>query len=118
MRFTTLLLSGTALAARHFLNEPDTGIDDALAAFAANKTLPPLSSIVALPDFDWAARLVMNASAYTYYRNGAGGEWSYRNNLEAFTRFRIRPRTLVDITGIESTLKYDTRALATSAKTT
>lgn len=107
MRCTTILLSaaGTAFAARPFLNEPDTGIDDALGAFAANKTLPPLSSIVALPDFDWAARQVMNVSSYTYYRNGAGGEWSYRNNLEAFSRFRLRPRTLVDITGIESTLK-------------
>lgn len=107
MRSTTLLLSavGTALAARPFMNEPNTGIDEALGAYAANRTLPPLSSIVSLPDFDWAARQVMNTSAYTYYRNGAGGEWSYRNNLEAFSRFRLRPRTLVDITGIESTLK-------------
>ncbi|QDS75859.1 hypothetical protein FKW77_001602 [Venturia effusa] len=99
-----LSAAGTALAARPFLNEPDTGIENVLGSFAANKTLPPLSSIVALPDFDWAARQVMNASSYTYYRNGAGGEWSYRNNLEAFSRFRLRPRTLVDITGIESTL--------------
>ncbi|KAE9968532.1 hypothetical protein EG328_006018 [Venturia inaequalis] len=106
MQFTTLLLSaaGTALAARPFLGEPDTGIDEALGVYAANKTLPPLSKIVSLPDFDWAARQVMNTSSYTYYRNGAGGEWSYRNNLEAFSRFRLRPRTLVDITGIESTL--------------
>jgi isopentenyl diphosphate isomerase/L-lactate dehydrogenase-like FMN-dependent dehydrogenase len=46
----------------------------------------------------------MNASAYTYYRNGAAGEWSYRNNLEVFERFRLRPRVMVDITKIESTL--------------
>ena len=55
-------------------------------------TLPPLESIVGLPDFDWAARHKLNASSYTYYRNGAAGEWSYRNNLEVFQRFRLRPR--------------------------
>jgi isopentenyl diphosphate isomerase/L-lactate dehydrogenase-like FMN-dependent dehydrogenase len=67
-------------------------------------TLPDLESIVGLPDFEWAARHGMNASAYTYYRNGAAGEWSYRNNLEVFQRFRLRPRVMVDITKIESTL--------------
>jgi isopentenyl diphosphate isomerase/L-lactate dehydrogenase-like FMN-dependent dehydrogenase len=46
----------------------------------------------------------MNTSAYTYYRNGAAGEWSYRNNLEVFQRFRLRPRVMVDITKIESSL--------------
>ena len=67
-------------------------------------TLPPLESIVGLPDFDFAARRYLNTSAYTYYRNGAAGEWSYRNNLEVFSRFRLRPRVMVDITNIESTL--------------
>lgn len=80
-------------------------IDAALAEYAANGTLPPLASIIGLPDFEWAARNYMNDSGYTYYRNGAAGEWSYRNNLEAFSRFRLKPRVMVDITNIESTLK-------------
>jgi isopentenyl diphosphate isomerase/L-lactate dehydrogenase-like FMN-dependent dehydrogenase len=46
----------------------------------------------------------MNKSAYTYYRNGAAGEWSYRNNLEVYTRFRLRPRVMKDITKIDATL--------------
>jgi isopentenyl diphosphate isomerase/L-lactate dehydrogenase-like FMN-dependent dehydrogenase len=46
----------------------------------------------------------MNISAYTYYRNGAAGEWSYRNNLESFHRLRLRPRVMVDIDNIESSL--------------
>ena len=66
--------------------------------------LPPLASIKGLPDFEWAARHHLNASAYTYYRNGAGGEWSYRNNLEVFQRYRTRPRVMVDISAIESGL--------------
>ena len=68
--------------------------------------LPPLDELVGLPDFEWAARKYLNSSAYTYYRNGAAGEWSYRNNLEVFSRYRLRPRTVVDITQIESTLRY------------
>lgn len=34
----------------------------------------------------------MTPQNYTYYRNGAAGEWSYRNNLEVYQRFRLRPR--------------------------
>lgn len=70
----------------------------------ANGTLPPLEKMVGLPDFDWAARRKLNDSSYTYYRNGAAGEWSYRNNLEVFQRFRLRPRVMVDITKIEESL--------------
>lgn len=105
MRFAAALaLASGALAARPFLDEPDTGIDAVLGPIVANGSLAPLKNIVGLPDFQWAARQYMNASSYTYYRNGAAGEWSYRNNLEVFHRFRLRPRVLVDITSIEASL--------------
>jgi isopentenyl diphosphate isomerase/L-lactate dehydrogenase-like FMN-dependent dehydrogenase len=104
MRLSPLAFASVALAARPFLNEPDTGIDEQLGAFAANNTLPPLKSLAGLPDFDWAARNYMNLSSYTYYRNGAAGEWSYRNNLEVYQRFRLRPRVLVDITNIDASI--------------
>jgi isopentenyl diphosphate isomerase/L-lactate dehydrogenase-like FMN-dependent dehydrogenase len=93
-----------ALAARPFLNEPDTGIDDQLGDFVANGTLPPLESLVGLPDFQWVGRKFMNTSAYTYYRNGAAGEWSYRNNLEVFQRYSLRPRVMRDVTHIEASI--------------
>ncbi|TIA61400.1 FMN-dependent alpha-hydroxy acid dehydrogenase [Aureobasidium pullulans] len=95
-------LTSLALAARPYLNEPDTGIDDALGD-TPNGTLPALENIVGLPDFEWVARNYMNTSAYTYYRNGAAGEWAYRNNLEAFQRYTARPRVLRDNSKIEST---------------
>ncbi|KAJ4371633.1 hypothetical protein N0V83_004853 [Neocucurbitaria cava] len=105
MRFlAAFTLTSVALAARPFLDEPDTGIDDQLGQIVANGSLPPLESLVGLPDFQWAARHYMNVSAYTYYRNGAAGEWSYRNNLEVFQRYRFRPRVLKDITNIEASL--------------
>ncbi|GME34528.1 FMN-dependent dehydrogenase [Neofusicoccum parvum] len=97
------LLAQSALAARPFLNEPDTGIADVLADLQPGE-LPNITSIVGLPDFDYVARNYMNLSSYTYYRNGAAGEWSYRNNLEAYQRVRLRPRVLVDITKIEQSL--------------
>lgn len=104
MRFSALAFASVALAARPFINEPDTGIDDQLAAIVANHSLPALKALAGLPDFDWAARNYMNRSDYTYYRNGASGEWSYRNNLEVYQRFRLRPRVMQDITKIESSL--------------
>lgn len=102
--FTPLALASVALGARPFLDEPDTGIEDQLGQIVADGTLAPLKSLVGLPDFQWSARQHMNTSAYTYYRNGAAGEWSYRNNLEVFPRFRLRPRVLRDITNIEASI--------------
>ncbi|KAF9873063.1 FMN-dependent dehydrogenase [Colletotrichum karsti] len=98
----TALASG-AIAARPFLNEPDTGIDGVLPDLKVG-TLPELADMVGLPDFDFAARNYLPLQNYTYYRNGAAGEWSYRNNLEVYNRYRLRPRVMVDITNIESSL--------------
>ena len=103
----TVALTTGALAARPFLNEPDTGIDDVLGDLPQG-TLPDLKSMIGLPDFDWAARHYLPLRNYTYYRNGAAGEFSYRNNLEVFHRYRLKPRVMVDITNIENTLPYVT----------
>ncbi|KAJ9424216.1 FMN-dependent dehydrogenase [Fusarium oxysporum] len=42
----------------------------------------------------------------SYVAHGAGSESSYRNNLEVFSRFRCHPRVMVNITGIDASLKY------------
>lgn len=101
----TAALATGALAARPFLNEPDTGIDEVLGDLPEG-TLPELTSMIGLPDFDWAARHYLPLRNYTYYRNGAAGEFSYRNNLEVFHRYRLKPRVMVDITNIENTLPF------------
>ncbi|KAH7067295.1 S-2-hydroxy-acid oxidase [Paraphoma chrysanthemicola] len=105
MRCISFIISfaSAALGARPFLNEPDTGIEDAFA-ISRNGSLPDISRLVGLPDFDFAARQVLNASTYGQYRYGSGGEWSYRNNLEAFDRLRFRPRVMVDVVNIEASL--------------
>ncbi|KAI0602190.1 hypothetical protein F4775DRAFT_581619 [Biscogniauxia sp. FL1348] len=101
--FISLTMLGAALAARPFLNEPDTGFDDYFSTLSVGE-LPPLDKLVGLPDFEAAARRHLPTNNYTYYRNGAAGEWSYRNNLEVYNRYVLRPKTMVDITNIESSL--------------
>jgi len=99
------LVLGVSKAARPFLDYPDTGAADVFGSLTNNDfALPPVDDIVGLPDFQYVAEQHMNISAYTYYRNGAAGEWSYRNNLESFHRLRLRPKVMVDIDAIESTL--------------
>lgn len=70
----------------------------------AEGSLPSLDSMVALNDFDWAARHYLNATNYAYYRAGGGGEWTYRNNLEQYGGFRFRPQVLEDIGTVQDTL--------------
>ncbi|KAH6658882.1 hypothetical protein BKA67DRAFT_542837 [Truncatella angustata] len=101
--FFTLALLGKTFGERPFINEADTGIDDVFGNTPAGELIP-LDGIVGLPDFDWAARRAMSLANYSYYRNGAGGEWSYRNNLEIHNKFPLRPRAMIDITNVESTL--------------
>lgn len=105
---TLILLGGifatSALAARPFLNEPDNGLLDVFGNVSQG-SLPDLDAISGLPDFDWAARNYLPLQNYTYYRNAAGGEWSYRNNLEVFQRYNFKPRVLRNVSGLPETLQ-------------
>lgn len=98
-------LATGAMAARPFLEQPDTGIELVLGDLPTGE-LPKLDQMIGIPDFEWAAQNYLPVENYTYYRNGAAGEWSYRNNLEVFQRYRFKPRVMVDITNVESTLPY------------
>lgn len=101
---TLATLIVAASAARPFLNEPDTGLEEYLGTDFPVGKLPNLTDIRGIPDFDFAARNYLNASSYSFYRTGAAGEWSYRNNLEAFSRVRWRPQVLNDVHSVASTL--------------
>ncbi|KAI0594187.1 FMN-dependent dehydrogenase [Biscogniauxia sp. FL1348] len=99
----SLPLLGGVLAARPFLDEPDTGFDKFFSNITTGQ-LAPLDQLVGLPDFEDAAKRYLPIENYTYYRNGAAGEWSFRNNLEVFYRYPLRPRTMVDTSNVQSTL--------------
>ncbi|KAI0204417.1 FMN-dependent dehydrogenase [Astrocystis sublimbata] len=96
-------LVASAHAARPFLEEPDTGLDLVVGELAVS-VLPNLNDMVCLHDFDWAARNYLPALNYTYYRQAAGGEGSYRNNMEVFANYRFIPRQMQDVTPLNSTL--------------
>ncbi|KAJ4303438.1 hypothetical protein N0V90_002332 [Kalmusia sp. IMI 367209] len=98
-----LIYSNLALAARPFLNEPDTGLDD-LLGHTDPHVLPNLDYMASLPDFEWVARRYLDNASYAWYRSAAGGEWSYRNNMEVFDRIKMKPRVMVHINNVKKTL--------------
>ncbi|CAH0030950.1 unnamed protein product [Clonostachys rhizophaga] len=97
------LLASGVFGAREWLNEPDTGIELSLPDLKPGE-LASIDSVVGLPDFEYVARNYLPIKNYTYYRNGAGGEWAYRHNVEVFQQYAIRSRTMIDITNIEASL--------------
>ncbi|KAI1504792.1 S-2-hydroxy-acid oxidase [Biscogniauxia marginata] len=98
-------LVGTAAAVEPFLNEPDTGLDTFLYGTNWTEgTQPQLKDMRGIPDFDFAARQKLNNQEYSFYRTAAGGEWSYRNNLNIWSKVKFRPRQLSDVTRVNETL--------------
>ena len=87
-------LSLIVLAARPFLNEPDTGFQEYPGSDFPKGKLPPLESIWSINDFDYAARNFLNDTAYTWIRYATGAEYTYKNNLEIFPRVGLKPRYL------------------------
>lgn len=49
-------------------------------------------------DFERAAEECLGAGPHGYFAGGANDEWTLRENLAAFRRWVLRPRTLVDVT--------------------
>jgi len=52
-----------------------------------------------------AARAVLSEAAYNYYAGGAEDETTLRANRAAFGRFYLRPRVLVDVGGVDTTVE-------------
>jgi L-lactate dehydrogenase (cytochrome) len=68
----------TVLAARPFLDVADTGLEDYLTGTAnwTEGTLPSLQDMRAIPDFEFAAKQVLEDEGWSFYRLAAGQEWS------------------------------------------
>lgn len=54
-------------------------------------------------DYERLAAERMEAGAHGYFAGGAGDELTLRENVEAWSRWRLRPRMLVDVSSIETT---------------
>jgi 4-hydroxymandelate oxidase len=64
---------------------------------------PPLAleGIVRLADFEPPARERLHPAAWSYYARGAWDEHSLRDSLASWSRYRLRPRVLVDVEAVD-----------------
>jgi len=53
-------------------------------------------------DFERVASEELDAGALGYFAGGAGDEVTLRENVEAWRRWRLRPRVLVDVDGVDA----------------
>jgi len=68
-----------------------------------------MEELLTLDDAERLAQAVLPADAWGYIAGGAGDERTLRWNREAFSRYRLRPRVLVDV----STVVTETTVLGT-----
>ena len=59
-----------------------------------------MDELLTLDDAERLAEQVLPADAWSYIVGGAGDERTLRWNREAFSRFRLRPRVLVDVSEV------------------
>ncbi|KAJ3341074.1 hypothetical protein HDU93_005706 [Gonapodya sp. JEL0774] len=60
---------------------------------------------VCVKDLAPIAKKKISSSAWAYYSTGAMDEETMNNNVESFSRIRIRPRVLRDVSSIDTTVK-------------
>ena len=61
-----------------------------------------IDELVNCADFERRAAEVLEGGVHGYYAGGAGDEWTLRENAAAFGRYRLRPRVLVDVSGVSA----------------
>jgi 4-hydroxymandelate oxidase len=64
---------------------------------------PPIDllGIAAVSDFEGPAHERLHPAAWAYYAGGGWDQITIRENLEAWRRYRFRPRVLVDVSAID-----------------
>jgi len=74
-------------------------------------TKPPLHHMLNVHDFAPWAKQAMSAQGWCYYDSGADDEATLRENVEAFHRYWLRPRVMVNVASVDistSILGYNT----------
>ena len=64
-------------------------------------------------DYERLAQETLDEASFGYFAGGAGDEHTIRHNREAFDRWRLRPRVLVDVSSVttETTVLGETVSL-------
>jgi 4-hydroxymandelate oxidase len=88
------------------------------AATQKNSTTPQASRTprrrswpVNLDDFELAARRRLSPMAFAYIAGGAGDERTMRRNNEAFGEIRLKPRVLVDVSRVDTSIELFGQAM-------
>ncbi|KAI5119170.1 hypothetical protein M0805_008653 [Coniferiporia weirii] len=64
-------------------------------------SVPPLSSVLNLHDFEAVARRVLPPRAWAYYSSAADDEITHRENRGVYQRIWFRPQVLVDVEHVD-----------------
>eukprot|EP00246_Nothoceros_aenigmaticus_P001472 TRINITY_DN1196_c0_g1_i3.p1 TRINITY_DN1196_c0_g1~~TRINITY_DN1196_c0_g1_i3.p1 ORF type:complete len:243 (+),score=35.17 TRINITY_DN1196_c0_g1_i3:184-912(+) len=59
------------------------------------------TTIVNVTEYQELAKQKLPKMVYDYYASGAEDEWSLKENRSAFSRIRLRPRILIDVTKVD-----------------
>ena len=72
--------------------------------FAAGKldAVEATDSPVNVGEYELLAREALDEGTFGYFAGGAGDEHTLRHNVEAFDRWRLRPRVLVDVGSVST----------------
>lgn len=60
-----------------------------------------LQGVLNLAELEVLARAAMDPGAFDYYYGGAADEITLKENIEAFRRYRLRPRVLIDVSAVD-----------------
>uniref|UniRef100_A0A8C4QY51 (S)-2-hydroxy-acid oxidase n=1 Tax=Eptatretus burgeri TaxID=7764 RepID=A0A8C4QY51_EPTBU len=61
--------------------------------------------LTCLEDFEKRAKEILPKTVFDYYRSGADGEQTLRDNLAAYSRWRLRPRVLRDVSKVSTSVQ-------------
>src|SRR6202008_2955343 len=65
----------------------------------------PMSEPVCVADYERLAEERVPPEVWCYFAGGAGDEVTLRENLNAFGRWRFRPRVLTDVSSVSTELE-------------
>ena len=71
-----------------------------------------MEQLLTVDDAERMAEQAVTPEAWSYIVGGAGDERTLRWNREAFSRFRFRPRVLVDVSSVSTETSMLATALA------
>src|ERR1700691_4341377 len=64
----------------------------------------PTPTLVSLYDYESAAKRILSAPAWEYFNGGSADELTLRRNRQALDSLQLKPRVLVDVTRIDTSL--------------